>query len=293
MSSIGDKAILTCALTGVLTNPKQHPVPVTPAQMAAAARQAWDAGASIMHVHLRMQQEGLGHLPSWDPEVAAAIVGAIRDACPGVIINLSTGVVGADIAGPAACIRRVRPEIAACNAGSLNYLKLRDDGRWAWPPLLFDNPVSKVAALLDVMAGTHTHPEFECFDVGIVRSVAMYLKAGMFSGTPEVNFVMGVASGMPCDADLLALLPRYLVDGAVWQATLIGRAEIWPLHQKVAELGGMLRSGLEDTFYLPDGERAGSNGALIDALARCARHAGREVASADEARMRLGLVASV
>ena len=125
---MSDPAILTCALTGVLTDPSQHPVPVTPAQMAAEARDAFNAGAAIMHVHLRQQAPGRGHLPSWDPEVAAEVCDAIRAACPGVIINLTTGVVGADIAGPVACIRRVKPEIAACNAGSLNYLKAKSDG---------------------------------------------------------------------------------------------------------------------------------------------------------------------
>ncbi|MBP6638490.1 MAG: 3-keto-5-aminohexanoate cleavage protein, partial [Sulfuritalea sp.] len=258
-----EKAILTCALTGVLTNPKQHPVPVTPAQMAAEARDAFNAGASIMHVHLRMQEEGFGHMPSWDPDVAETIVNAIREACPGVIINLTTGVVGKDISGPLACIRRVKPEIAACNAGSLNYLKIKEDGNWAWPPMVFDNPVSKVQQFLDVMGECGTHPEFECFDVGIVRCVTMYLKNGMLKpemGTPEYNLVMGVASGMPCDAELLQLLPQWMAPGSVWQTTLIGRAEIWPVHQKTAELGGMLRTGLEDTFYLPDGSRASGNG---------------------------------
>ena len=211
-----DKAILTCALTGVLTNPKQHPVPVTPAQMAAEARDAFNAGASIMHVHLRAQEEGYGHMPSWDPDVAEAVVDAIRAACPGVIINLTTGVVGKDISGPVACLRRVKPEAAACNAGSLNYLKIKDNGEWAWPPMVFDNPVAKVQQMLDVMRECDIHPEFECFDVGIVRSVGMYLKAGLFDGVPEVNFVMGVASGMPCDAELLALLPRYAPAGALW-----------------------------------------------------------------------------
>ena len=289
--TVRDKAVLTCALTGVLTDPQQHPVPVTPEQMAAAAREAYDAGASIMHVHLRRQEKGMGHLPSWDPAVAAEIVDAIRAACPGVIINLTTGVIGADISGPAACIRSVKPEIAACNAGTLNYLKLREDGRWAWPPMVFDNPVEKVRAFLDVMRETGTRPEFECFDVGIVRSVGMYVKAGM-TGHAEYNFVMGVASGMPVDADLLALLLRWIEPGSLWQATLIGRAEIWPVHQRVAELGGMLRTGLEDTFYLPDGSRAPGNGVLIEALARCARNAGREVASPAEARMALGLAAA-
>jgi len=284
-----DKAILTCALTGVLTNPKQHPVPVTPAQMAAEARDAFNAGASVMHVHLRRQEEGMGHLPSWDPEVAVAVIDAIRAACPGVIINLTTGVIGKDISGPLACLRRVRPEAAACNAGSLNYLKIKDDGGWAWPPMVFDNPVEKIQQYLGVMNELGIHPEFECFDVGIVRSVGMYLKAGMFSGVPEVNFVMGVASGMPCDADLLALLPGYAPPGAVWQATLIGRGEIWPVHQKAADLGGMLRTGLEDTFYLPGSERASGNGVLIEALARCARNAGREIATPPEARVLLGV----
>ena len=286
-----DKAILTCALTGVLTDPRQHPVPVTPAQMAAEARDAFNAGAAIMHVHLRQQEPGKGHLPSWDPDVAAAIVDAIREACPGVIINLTTGVIGQDISGPADCIRRVKPEIAACNAGSLNYLKLKEDGTWAWPPMVFDNPVAKVQQFLDVMAECGSHPEFECFDVGIVRSVTMYARAGMYPGVPEYNFVMGVASGMPCDPDLLTLLPRWIAPGAVWQTTLIGRAEIWPVHQKTAELGGMLRTGLEDSFYLPGGERARGNGSMIEALAQCARNAGREIATAAEARAHLGLCA--
>ena len=287
-----DKAILTCALTGVLTDPAQHPVPVTPAQMAAEARDAFNAGASVMHVHVRQQGAGMGHLPSWDPDVMEDVVGAIRQACPGVIINLTTGVVGKDISGPLDCIRRIKPEIAACNAGSLNYLKIKDNGQWAWPPMVFDNPVSKVQQFLDVMGECGTHPEFECFDVGIVRSVTMYIKAGMLKpgmGRAEYNLVMGVASGMPCDADLLELLPRWMAPDSVWQSTLIGRAEIWPVHQKTADLGGMLRTGLEDTFYLPDGERASGNGALIAELAQCAQRAGRAIASPNEARMLLNL----
>jgi 3-keto-5-aminohexanoate cleavage enzyme len=144
------------------------------------------------------------------------------------------------------------------------------------------------------MEAAGAHPEFECFDVGIVRSVGMFLQAGMLKasmGIPEYNLVMGVASGMPCDADLLSLLPRWIAAGAVWQATLIGREEIWPVHQKTAELGGMLRTGLEDSFYLPDGERAKGNGQMIEALARCAERAGRAIATPAQARVLLGLTA--
>ena len=119
--------------------------------MAREARRASDEGASVVHVHFRRLEPGQGHLPSWEPEVATAVIAAIRDACPGIIVNQTTGVVGADISGPLACLRAVRPEIAALNAGSLNYLKTRADGSWAWPPMLFDNPVDKIAAFLAVM----------------------------------------------------------------------------------------------------------------------------------------------
>jgi uncharacterized protein (DUF849 family) len=282
------KAILTCALNGVLTNPAQHKVPVTPAEMAASAREAFNEGASIMHIHFRDQRAGMGMLPTWDATIAGEIAHAIRAACPGVIINQTTGVVGPDISGPIACLNRLKPEIAACNAGSLNYLKLKEDGAWAWPPMLFDNPVEKVKAMLDAMAQTGARPEFECFDIGIVRSVAMFVKNGMSAGA-QYNFVMGVASGMPVDEDALALSLKCTLPGAPWQATIIGRNEIWPVHQRAAELGGMLRTGLEDTFYLPDGARAAGNGALIAALATCARNAGRDIASPQEARKLLQL----
>jgi uncharacterized protein (DUF849 family) len=283
------KVVVTCALTGVLTDPAQHHVPVTPEQMAREARAAFDAGASVMHVHFRQQAPGKGHLPSWEPQVALEIAQAIREACPGVIFNQSTGVVGPDISGPVACIRAIRPEIAAANAGSLNYLKVRSDGRWAWPPMLFDNPVEKVNAFLTVMAETGALPEFECFDVGIVRCVDMYLRSGLYRGHPDLNFVMGVESGMPADPALLPILIGLLPAGATWQVTAIGRESIWPLHRRTAELGGNLRTGLEDTFYLPDGRKATSNGQLVEAIVQIASECGRECATPGEARTLLHL----
>ena len=88
---MSDKVIISCALTGVLTDPKRFPVPVTPEEMAREAKAAFDQGASIMHVHFRRQEPGNGHLPSWEPKVAVEITDAIRAACPGVILNQSTG----------------------------------------------------------------------------------------------------------------------------------------------------------------------------------------------------------
>lgn len=286
-----EKAIITCALNGVLTDPKQHPVPVTPAECATSAREAMEAGAAIIHIHYRQQAPGKGHLPSWDPVVAQEIVSAIRTACPGIIINSTTGVPGPEYQGPLKVLNALKPEIAACNAGSLNYLKLKENGDWAWPPMLFDNMPDKVQDFLDVMATDGTLPEFECFDTGIVRSVAMYVKHGM-AARAQYNLVMGVASGMPVDAGLLDLLMGYLLPDARWQATLIGRREIWEVHKRAAELGGMLRTGVEDTFYLPNGAKTGSNAELIRALTECARSAGRDVASPVEARAMLGLKAA-
>lgn len=296
---MSNPAILTCALTGVLTDPARHPVPVTPEEMAAEARRATDAGASVLHLHFRQQQPGRGHLPSWDPDVAAAITDAVRDACPAALINQTTGVIGPDLSGPIACLARTRPEIAACNAGSLNYLKVTRDGQWAWPPMLFDNSVSKVEAMLEAMASSGSRPEMECFDLGIVRTVGLFEDVGLLAragirGVAHYNFVMGVASGMPADPDLLPLLLRHgraaeNPNARRWQATVIGRADVWAVHQRAAALGGHLRTGLEDTFYLPDGRRATSNGTLIDALAACARDAGRSIAGADEARTLLDI----
>lgn len=281
------KAIVTCSLTGVLTDPKQHPVPVTAAEMAASARDAFNAGASIMHCHFRDPEPGKGHLPTWNPDVVHEIAEAIRAACPGVILNFSTGVVGLDISGPMACLERSKPEMAAMNSGSLNYLKATSKGTWAWKPMLFDNPVSKIEATLEVMHRIGIVPECECFDVGILRSISMYRQVGLLRDPLHVSLVMGVASGMPADPELLSVLMKYIPEGAQWQGIVIGREEVWPVHRKVAELGGNLRSGVEDTFYLPDGSRTTGNGQLIEALVKLARETGREIATPAEARQAL------
>ncbi|MCC6809463.1 MAG: 3-keto-5-aminohexanoate cleavage protein [Deltaproteobacteria bacterium] len=281
------KATITCALTGVLTDPKQHPVPVTAKQMADSAYEAFNAGASIMHCHFRKQEDGLGHLPTWEPDVCAEIVQAIRDKCKGVVINLTTGVMGDDISGPVACLDRIKPEMAALNAGSLNYLKLKSNNTWAWPPLLFDNPVSKIEGFTEAMKRNGTVPECECFDTGILRSVVMFERAGLIPSPPHVSLIMGVASGMPAKPEWLPLLVAEMSPGTHWQTIAIGRQEVWAVHRKTAELGGDLRSGVEDTFYLPNGEKATGNGQLIEAMAKLAREVGREIATPADVRVML------
>jgi 3-keto-5-aminohexanoate cleavage enzyme len=281
-------AVITCAVTGVLTDPARHPVPVTVEEMARACGEARDAGASVVHLHFRQQDAGRGHLPTWEPETCARITRAIRDECPGILVNMSTGVVGPDVSGPVGALPAVRPEIAALNAGSLNYLKTRRDGRWAWPPILFDNPVDKVERMLTAIRSVSAVPEFECFDTGIVRSVGLFVHHGMVTA-PHVNFVMGVASGQPADPELLPILLRQLPPDSTWEVTAIGRREVWELHRRAAELGGALRTGLEDTFYLPDGTAASGNGPLVEALVKLAEDAGRKIAGPEQARRLLGV----
>ena len=128
-----------------------------PARFASA----YDAGASVVHVHFRDQRPGMGHLPTWDPQVAADIGNAIREACPNILVNFTTGTIGkkgpmagGDLGptdGPIACLEAGLPEIAALNSGSLNYLKTTSKGDWAWDPLMFENPVSKIEKMIGAM----------------------------------------------------------------------------------------------------------------------------------------------
>ena len=143
---------------------------------------------------------------------------------------------------------------------------------------------------LDVMKANSVIPEFECFGTGIVRSVALYKRAGMFEGDPHISLVMGVASGQAAKAAWLPLLKEEMLPGTHWQVIAVGRSEVWDLHRGALELGGDVRTGLEDTFYLPNGEKARNNGELVKALADLTREVGREPATADEARQILGIV---
>lgn len=290
---VNKKAVVTASLNGVLTDPANFSIPVTPDEMATAAKEAYDAGASVVHIHFRDQRPGKGHLPTWDAQVAADVVAGIRQRCP-VLINLTTGTMGSSgpmgggtlgpTDGPIACLEATSPFMAALNSGSLNYLRTTSQGKWAWSPALFDNPVEKVEKMLLAMRRLNIVPECECFDTGIVRSISMFQTVGMLNKPYSVSLVMGVASGMPANPQWLPLLVDELPVGAPWQVIAIGREEVWPLLTRCAELGGNVRTGLEDTFYLPDGSRATSSGQLIAELVRRVRSVGREPATLEETK---------
>jgi 3-keto-5-aminohexanoate cleavage enzyme len=290
-----DKIVISAALNGVFTDPAKFDIPVTPEEMATAAHDAYNAGATIVHIHFRDQRPGKGHLPSWDPQVAKEITEAIRERTPSLIINHTTGTIGergplgggelGPIDGPIACLEAGRPEIAALNSGSLNYLKTKADGSWAWPPICFQNPVEKVEAMVAAMDRLGIVGECECFDTGIVRSIAMFEDAGVLRQPINISLVMGVASGMPAKAAWLPLLVEEIRPETQWQTIAIGRADtVWPLLRATAELGGNVRTGMEDTFYRLDGSRATQSAQLIEDLVTVVREAGRTPATTEETR---------
>ena len=290
-----DKVVVTAALNGVFTDPAKFDIPVTPEEMAQAAREAYDAGATIVHIHFRDQRPGKGHLPSWEPEVALAVANAIRERTPELLLNFTTGTIGetgplgggelGPVDGPISCLRAGRPEMAALNSGSLNYLRTKKDGSWAWPPMCFQNPVEKIEAMVNAMDELNIVGECECFDTGIVRSIRMFEHNGLMTQPIHLSLVMGVASGMPAKAEWLPLLVEEINPETQWQTIAIGRADdVWPLLRRTSELGGNVRTGLEDTFYRRDGSRATSSGQLIQDLVAIVRETGREPCSPEETR---------
>ena len=183
-----DKIIITAALNGVFTDPAKFDIPVSYAEMAEAAREVYEAGASCVHIHFRDQRPGHGHLPTWEPDVAAKHAEAIRAAAPELLINFTTGTIGDDgsvasggplgpCGGPISCMDApgAAPEMAALNSGSLNYLKIKRNGEWAWPPNTFENSVQKITEMVSAMYARGVVPECESFDTGIVRSLGAHL----------------------------------------------------------------------------------------------------------------------
>ena len=168
---------------------------------------------------------------------------------------------------------------------TLNYLKTKKDGSWAWPPMCFQNPVEKIEAMVAAMDELGIVGECECFDTGIVRSIAMYEAAGILRQPINISLVMGVASGMPAKASWLPLLIEEISEQTQWQTIAIGREDtVWPLLRKTAELGGNVRTGMEDTFYRLDGSRATESAMLVEDLVTVCREEGRTPATVEETR---------
>ena len=288
--ALDDPVVITCAISGAIANREQCPfVPYTPEEYAAEARRIVDEGGVHIHIHARTPTGE----PSYEIEDFAAIKHAILDEVgDAAIINFSTGTVGVSVEKRVAYLREARPEVAALNMGSMNYAKFSERRKDFVFKFVFTNPFDEIIELLGHMRELGIKPEHECFDVGHVASIAPLIEMGLLDAPVHADFVMGVVGGVPATARNLAAMADNLPDGHHhWGVIGIGRVQ-WMMIAAALTLGGSVRAGLEDNFYLPDGSMARSNGDLIAQARRMTEDVGRRPATVQEARELLALPTS-
>ena len=273
------KVVVTAALTGVLATREQCPaIPYTPREIAAEARRAAEAGAAIVHIHARTPEGG----PEWRVEVFAEILAEVR-AQADVIVNFSTGAIGVPVEERIAHIRDLKPEIGALNMGSMNYAIYSAKKKAFHHDHVFANPFRDIRFFLETMNAAGVRPELECFDTGHIANTAPLIDMGVLRAPYQFSLIMGVLGGIPGTTRHLVNQVDTLPDGSLWQVIGIGLKQ-WALAAAAITMGGNVRVGLEDNFYVEEGRMAGSNGELVEKAARLVRDLGRDVASVPEAR---------
>jgi len=277
--------MITCALSGVVANRDQCPaIPYTPEEYAAEAKRACDAGASVVHIHARTPDG----LPSYEVEDYRNIYEAVTAACP-VIINFSTGAITITTQQKIAHIEAIKPAIGALNMGSMNYAKYNAAKKNFVFEFVFPNPFSEIVQIVRAMNGVGTKPEMECFDLGHIGNSFPLIDMGLLKPPYQYSLIMGVLGGIPPTLPNLVRMVELLPPQSDWEVIGIS-LEQWRLVAGAIGLGGNVRVGLEDNFYLSPGVMARSNGELVEKAARMVRDQGREVATVEECRQRLGLV---
>lgn len=273
---MGSPCIICVAITGSLPTKRNNPaVPITVDEQVESAREAFEAGASICHAHVRRDDE----TPSSDPEKFARLKEGLERDCPGMIVQFSTG--GRSGAGrERGGMLPLRPDMASLSVGSNNF-----------PGRVYENPPDLVSWLAAEMRAHGVKPEVEAFDLSHIFKAAQMHADGEIADTPYVQFVMGVANAMPADRrvfDFYVETVERLFPGAPWCAAGIGREQIRVNEWSVAA-GGHARTGLEDNVRLDRDTLAPSNAALVERVAEiCAAH-DRPVATPAQAREILGL----
>jgi len=287
--SLEDPVIVTCSISGAIANREQCPaIPYTPAEYAAEARRAVDEGASMIHIHARTPDG----TPSFEVEDFRAITDAILAEVGDVVINFSTGAIGVPLEKRIAYLRALKPDVAALNMGSMNYAKYSRRRRDFVFHTVFENSFETIITLLKAMNEEGIKPEHECFDTGHIANLDPLIDMGILREPLQISCVMGVVGGIRPTARNLAHMAENVPGGPdgpnEWGVIGISRDQ-WMLIATALTLGGNVRAGLEDNFYLPDGTMARSNGDLIAQAVRMARDVGRRVATVEEARQMLGV----
>jgi uncharacterized protein (DUF849 family) len=281
--AVEDKVVITAALTGVAANRNQcRWIPYTPQEIADDALACYNAGASVVHIHAR-ENDGS---PSWRVEVFREIMDEVRQRCP-IIINFSTGAVLVERDARIAHIKELKPEIAALNMGTMNYAKYSPKRKDFVFSVVFHNPFEDIMFFLDIMNRNGIKPECECFDLGHLESIFPLMDMGLLKNF-QVSLIMGVVGGMAATARNLAHVASLVPTGVAWEVIGISQ-EQWLLVATALALGGNIRVGLEDNFYLSPGVMAEGNGPLVEKAVRMTHDIGREPATVEEARVILGV----
>lgn len=268
--------IICVAITGSVPQKSDNPaVPITIAEQVDSTHEAFEAGASIMHAHVR-QQDGT---PTSDPERFARLLEGVRKHCPGMIIQLSTG--GRSGAGQArGGMLPLRPDMASLSVGSNNF-----------PTRVYENPPALVDWLASEMRQYDIKPEIEAFDLSHIHKAAEMNRDGRLPGRLYVQFVMGVKNAMPCDSDVFDYYIKTvqrLAPDADWCGAGIGRHQL-EVNEWCIAAGGHTRTGLEDNIKTDRDTLAPSNAALVRRATNLCEKYDRPVATWAEARAMLGL----
>ena len=287
--SFQDPVVITNSISGAVANRDQcAAIPYTPEEYAAEAKRVVDEGGSMIHIHARTPDG----TPSYEVEDFRAITEAILGAVDDVIINYSTGALGIPLEKRIAYLRELKPDVAALNMGSMNYAKYSRRRQDFVFKAVFENSFDTIIELVTAMRELNIKPEHECFDSGHVANLDPLIDMGMLEEPLQISCVMGVTGGIRPTARNLAHMSEQIPGGADgpnnWGVIGISRDQ-WMLVATALTLGGNVRVGLEDNFYLPSGEMARSNGDLIAEARRMTEMVGRRPATVAEARELLGV----
>src|SRR5436189_3714491 len=289
MSRFEDPVIISCSISGAVANRDQCPaIPYTPEEYGAEARRAVEEGASQIHIHAR-RPDGT---PSYEIEDFRAITEAILAEVDDVIVNYSTGAIGIPVAKRIEYLRELRPDVAALNMSSMNYAKYSRRRKDFVFKAVFENSFDTIIEFLTAMRELGIKPEHECFDTGHLANLDPFLDMGLLEEPLQISLVMGVNGGIRPTAKNLAHMASEVPGGADgpnnWGVIGISRDQ-WSLIAAALALGGNVRAGVEDNFYLPNGEMARSNGDLIAQARKMVEDVGRRPATVAEAREMLGV----
>jgi 3-keto-5-aminohexanoate cleavage enzyme len=268
--------IITVAITGAVPRKKDSPaIPVTPAEQVESTHEAFEAGASVVHIHVRNPDES----PGSAPELYAQVQEGVQKHCPGMIVQFSTGGRGREQSQRGAMLY-LKPDMASLATGSVNF-----------PVGIYENPPDFVEGLAKVMLENGVKPEIEVFDLSMLYNAANLVKKGLVMERPHVQFVMGVPNAMPARRSVFDFLRGEIEDvlpGATWVAAGIGRHQ-WEVNKWCLESGGHCRTGLEDNLRITPDRLAASNAELVQKIVDACAQYDRRPASAAEARQMLGL----